>query len=204
MFELLSGILFSISTNIDNIPIGISYGLKKVHISLFKIFFIVSITSVITFFSMYAGQNISTLFNIKYASFFGALTLIGIGTFPYIKKIILLFLKHLKLRLFRCKNLKVSKNKKNVNSSNSKKLSIKELMLITTTLSLNNIATGIIASMTGINILCATISTLIFGTLFLYFGNNIGKKINNKKIERYSSNISSLILILLGLLELML
>ena len=36
LFELMTSTFFSISANIDNIPIGLSYGIKKVHISIFK------------------------------------------------------------------------------------------------------------------------------------------------------------------------
>ena len=81
-------------------------------------------------------------------------------------------------------------------------ISIKELLLIIITLSLNNIAAGIAASITGVNIICTTICTFVFGTIFLYIGNNLGKKINNNLVEKYSELISSFILILIGVMEL--
>lgn len=189
LFELISGALFSISANIDNIPIGLSYGVKKTHISVFKNILICMITSIVTFLSMLIGQNISKFFDIKIANILGSFLLILLGVYPIAKSI---FLKE--------KNDRLNKNDKNILTHNN--ISVKELLLIIVTLSLNNIAAGIAASITGVNIICTTICTFVFGTVFLYIGNNLGKRINNKPVEKYSELISSFILILIGIMEL--
>ena len=189
MFELISGALFSISANIDNIPIGLSYGVKKTHISILKNILICIITSIVTFLSMLIGQNISKFFDIKIANILGSLLLIFLGIYPIAKNI---FIKE--------KNDRLNENEKNILMNND--ISIKELLLIIITLSLNNIAAGIAASITGVNIICTTICTFVFGTIFLYIGNNLGKRINNKLVKKYSQLISSFILILIGVMEL--
>ena len=66
---------------------------------------------------------------------------------------------------------------------------------------LNNIAAGIAASITGINTFYTTLCTFIFGNIFLYIGNHLGKKIKSEIIIQYSELISSLMLILLGIIE---
>ena len=189
MFELISGALFSISANIDNIPIGLSYGVKKTHISILKNILICIITSIVTFLSMLIGQNISKFFDIKITNILGSILLFFLGIYPIAKNI---FIKE--------KNDRLNENEKNILMNND--ISIKELLLIIITLSLNNIAAGIAASITGVNILCTTICTFVFGTIFLYIGNNLGKRINNKLVEKYSELISSFILILIGVMEL--
>lgn len=189
MFELISGALFSISANIDNIPIGLSYGVKKTHISILKNILICIITSIVTFLSMLIGQNISKFFDIKITNILGSILLFFLGIYPIAKNI---FIKE--------KNDRLNENEKNILMNND--ISIKELLLIIITLSLNNIAAGIAASITGVNIICTTICTFIFGTIFLYIGNNLGKRINNKLVEKYSELISSFILILIGVMEL--
>lgn len=189
MFELISGALFSISANIDNIPIGLSYGVKKTHISILKNILICIITSIVTFLSMLIGQNISKFFDIKITNILGSILLFFLGIYPIAKNI---FIKE--------KNDRLNENEKNILMNND--ISIKELLLIIITLSLNNIAAGIAASITGVNIICTTISTFVFGTIFLYIGNNLGKRINNKLVKKYSQLISSFILILIGVMEL--
>lgn len=191
MFELLSGALFSISANIDNIPIGISYGIKKAYISPIKNIFICIITSIVTFFSMFIGENISFFFDIKFTNIIGAIFFIFLGSYSIIKNIF--FIK-------KRKEEKIIYNKKLCCFNN--KISFKETLTIILTLSLNNIATGFAASITGINIVYTTIFTFIFGTVFLYIGNNLGKKFNNNLLQKYSDFISSIILVFIGILEL--
>lgn len=190
LLELISGALFSISANIDNIPIGISYGIKKIHIPIFKILLICLITSIVTFLSMYIGQNVSRFFNISIANIIGSILLILIGLYPLVTNY-----------LFKTK-IQKSNIENKFSYNNSYNITIKEVFVMTSTLCVNNIATGIAASITGVNVLYTTISTFIFGTIFIFIGNNLGKKINNKLFERYSLLISSLILILIGIFEL--
>ncbi len=191
MFELLCGALFSVSANLDNIPIGLSYGVRKVHISIIKNIIICIFTSCATFLSMMIGQNISNLFNIKFANIIGSFLLILLGAFPLLKKAI------------HWKNYKKIKNesRKFKNTNSNSYISSKELFTIILTLSLNNIASGFAASITGINTFFTTFFTFIFGSIFLFIGNNLGKKINNKIAEKYSDIISSVILILIGIVE---
>lgn len=188
MFDFISSILFSFSANLDNIPIGLTYGLKKIHISLFKNIFICIITSIVTFLCMFIGQNISKLFNIKIMNIIGAIFLIFLGIYQIIKKI---FLKG--------KNHKLEKkDRRTLIDSN---ITIKEMITLIITLLLNNIATGFAASITGVELIPTTVSTFIFGTIFLFIGNNLGKRINNDLIINYSEIISSITLILLGIIE---
>ena len=194
MFELVTSTFFSISANIDNIPIGLSYGIKKVHISIFKNIFICLITSIFTFISMSIGSNISKFLDIKIANIIGSILLIILGIYPILNN----FFKKRKMK-------KIKKKKKIINSKDiilkNNSICIKEILVIVVTLSLNNIAAGIAASITGINTFYTTLCTFIFGSIFLYIGNNLGKKIKSEIIIRYSELISSLMLFLLGIIE---
>ncbi len=181
MIEIISAILFAISANIDNIIIGISYGIKKVHIPFKKNIIIALATSIATFFSMYMGGLITLFLTENLANIIGASLLIGIGGYSIIKDIFL------------------NKVDEDIGTKN---LNVKELCTIIFALSSNNIAIGIAASIGGINIIYTVIFTFIFCNLFMYLGNKIGKKIRSKKVQKYSILISSLLLISLGLLEL--
>ncbi len=181
--QIFSAMLFAISANIDNIVIGISYGLKKIDINLKSNLIIAFFTSIATLISMYAGKLINIFLNPNIENLLGASLLIFIGTFSLIKDII--------------------KKDKNLDSKNLKKINYIELFTIIITLSTNNIAAGIAASITGINILYGVIFTFVFCNIFMFFGNKIGSKIKSKKIEKFSSLIASLLLILLGFLQIL-
>lgn len=180
MIEIISAIIFALSANIDNIVIGISYGLKKIKISLKDNLIIAFFTSIATLFSMYAGNIVNIFLNQSVENLLGGALLISLGIFSLIKDLI--------------------KKDDRSEISNIKKISIPELFTLILTLSSNNVATGIAASISGINIIYGVIFTFIFCNIFMYIGNKIGNKIKNKKIENLSTVISSLLLIFLGIL----
>ena len=189
MINLITAILFSFSANIDNIAIGISYGIKKIHICIYKNIIIALFTSFFTFLSMHLGNYIAILLSENVANILGPIVLLLIGFYSIISEII--NKKNKSDELFNFQNRKINK------------LSFKELTTLIFMLSINNIAVGIAASVSGINILVATISTFLFSLFLLYIGNIIGlKALNNKFIEKYSSFISSLILVIIAIIQL--
>lgn len=189
MINLISAILFSFSANLDNIAIGISYGLKKIHISIFKILMISIFTTLFTFISMFLGKYLVSILNEKYANCFGAYLLIALGIYTFTKDVF----EKIKYKRKRIKN----KTEKEL-----KPIDFRELMTLILMLSTNNIAAGIAASATGVNILATTIFSFLFSFSLLLLGNTIGKNIINKFMEKYCNIISSLILILIGFIEL--
>lgn len=185
MINILSAIIFSLSANIDNIALGIAYGVKKIHISFIKNIFISLFTSIITIISMQLAKFIFFFLNENISNIIGSIALILIGLFGIFKVI---YLKYIK-------------KKKDEENNILKSLKFKELILIVFTLSWNNIAAGIAASVAGIDIITTLISTFIFSFLFMYTGNKLGKAVLNKFIANNSDIIGSSILIILGILQ---
>ena len=135
MINILSAILFSFSANIDNIPLSMSYGIKKIHITFLQKLIIAIFTSFITVISMKCATFLIYFLTPKIANLIGASILIAIGIIDTIKYF---FLK---------------KENGQVIDTTLEKLNTKNLIKIIFTLSVNNIGTGIAASITGINIL---------------------------------------------------
>ena len=172
--NIISLLLYTISINLDNIPIGISLELNSKKSTLKKLLRISFFTSLITLISMIIGKYISFMFPVKIANRLGATILIIIGSYL----------------LFKEYNLK-SKNKCK-NPANFHEILV---------LSINNSLAGLSASITGINYFFATIFNFVFSSIFLYLGSKIGKKVNNTKIEKYSNYLSAIIIIILGIIE---
>ncbi len=177
MIQIFLALLFSISANIDNIAIGLSYGIKKIHISYYQKLIISLVTSLVTLLSMIFGNILTNIINTNITSYIGAICLIIIGIYSY----------------FKTNDL----NEKNTISNYN------NILLIILILSTNNIVTGILASSMGINILATFIFTIIFCYLFLNIGIKFGNSIKNRRIEVYSNALSSLILIFLGIIEIL-
>lgn len=191
MLNLISAILFSFSANLDNIAIGLSYGIKKIHISNLTTLFIALFTTIFTFASMILGKYIIIFFNENMANSIGSYLLILLGIIYIIKDIIQSFRKN------------QPNEKKEITKINDIiNIKTKELIVIVFILSINNIGAGIAASATGISILLTCIFSFLFSFLFLLLGNNIGKIVIGKYIEKYCNTISAAILILIGLIQL--
>lgn len=188
MFEFIYALLFSFSANLDNIAIGISYGIKNIHIPIYKNLLIAIFTTAFTFISMLLGKSLSVFLSENIANYIGAFVLIAIGVFSIMKEIF--------SKKDECEDLTFCKEKK------LSMIAIKELVTIIIMLSINNIAAGIAASVAGIHILFTTICTFIFSFVFLFFGNKIGKRVgNNKFVEKYANIFGAFILIIVGILQ---
>lgn len=181
MITLFTSILFALSTNIDNIAIGMSYGIKKIKISFQSNSIIALSTSLITYLTMLIARNFTNLFEYHFIHLLGASILIIIGILSLLKS------------FYDCYH---KAPKKEISSINKK-----TLLHIILALSCNNIATGIAASMTSMNLLFIFLFTFLFSYLFIYIGNTVGQRLLNESLEKYANFFSSIILILLGLIE---
>ena len=181
--NLISTLLFTISANLDNIPIGIFFALNNKKIKIKDLFEISFFTSIFTLFIMIIGKIICKFITLEHANKIGAYIIIFIGIHDILKELINLF-----------------KNKTNiVKNKNITYLSKSKIIIF---LSINNLALGINASITGLNYISCSIFTFIFGSIFLYIGSFIGKNINYNLISNILQYSSYIIILLLGIIEL--
>lgn len=181
MINIIKALAFAFSSNIDNIAIGMSYGIKKIKISSKINIIIASLMAIITYITMFTSKSISNFFDVTIINKIGAYTLSFIGIYLLLKE------------LFKKQKVEEEKILSNI--------TLKNVAIIVFTLSTNNVATGIAASMININIHFTFIFTLIFSFLLLYIGNRIGRNILNDKLEKYSNILSALIIIILGIFQ---
>jgi putative Mn2+ efflux pump MntP len=130
---------------------------------------------------MLIGKSISHILSIKLANYIGSYILILIGIYGIFKEL-----------LYK-KDISNSKNKTEFNFSLTKTILL---------LSINNLATGLSASIAGVNYIFSGLLTFIFSILFLYLGFFIARKIKNNKLDKISNYLSYLIILILGIIEL--
>ncbi|MDD2519041.1 MAG: hypothetical protein PHG18_04065, partial [Bacilli bacterium] len=83
--EILTIILFSLAINLDNLTLGLLYGINKVKISLFYQILIVFITTLGTIISMVFGKLISKYYLEEISSIIGFIILLVIGIVTIVK-----------------------------------------------------------------------------------------------------------------------
>lgn len=204
--NFLSPCLLAISSNLDTLSVATSYGLKKINMTKSSVLLISIITSLGTFFSMYIGEFISRLFNLEIANIFGSVLLVFIGFYfliEYIKAVkknrgedISYYVENSQ------KYNDVLENPTIVDKDASGEIDIKESLILSFALTINNLSVGIASSITGVSISLSVFFNFIITILSIYLGHYLGNTYLSKLFGKYSNLISGVLLIILGIYEL--
>lgn len=189
--HIISSIMFALSANIDTFIVGISYGIKKSRIPFVENVIISLITFAGTFLSICMGMQITLFIPAKAAQAFGSMILIMLGGYYLVKFLI-------ETIQGKCRT-----EQRNDGETQTRNITLKETIILSCALSVNNMGMGIGASIAGMGLISTSVSTLLFCMVFLYAGNKIGNVGVSEIMRKYSGPISGLILIVLGLYELL-
>lgn len=203
MALLLSALLFSLSSNLDNIVVGIAYGIKKIKIGLIANLIIAIVTSTGTFLSMSLGVYISKFLPHYIANALGAGAIIILGGYFVIQSIIKLVNNKNSKELALKDIADMIEYAEKSDLDNSGDINIKEALLVAFGLTFNNLGTGVAASITGVSIQFTVISTFILSILTIMFGETVGNHVFGNFLGKYAPLISGILLIILGIIELL-
>lgn len=201
MTLILSALLYSLSSNLDNLVVGIAYGIKKINISIIANLTIAIITSMGTLLAMSIGTYITNFFPISVTNSVGSVIIIILGTY-FVLQSILNLKNNNKAKDIALKNATdMVEYAEKSDFDNSGDLNIKEASLVGIGLMLNNLGTGLAASITGVNLQITVISTFIFSILILLLGKFIGNNVLGSFCGKYAPLFSGILLIILGIIE---
>lgn len=200
---MLSVILFAISSSLDNLVIGTAYGLKKIKIRLTSNIIIAIITSLGTFLAMYLGEYITEFLPVSIADSLGAVVILLVGVYFVVQSGInhIRDKKATEVALKDIDAMVEYADESDLNKSGS--IEIKEAILVSIGLSVNNLGSGIAASLTGLPIYTTVITTFIFSIITIIVGQYLGSSLLGRFFGRYSPMISGVLLVLLGIAELL-
>jgi len=201
MALILCALSFSLSSNLDNVVIGIAYGIKKVKIDIIANLIIAIVTSTATFLSMLIGSYISELLPDSVANRLGATVIIILGLYFVIQSIIKLVNNTNSKELALKDITDMIEYAEKSDLDNSGDISMKEALIISFGLTFNNLGTGIAASMTGVSIHFTVIFTFILSFLAIIFGEAAGNHVLGKIFGKYAPLFSGILLIILGTIE---
>ena len=202
--HIFSAFIFALVANVDNLTVGIAYGIKKIKINLSSNILIGLISSIGTFLSMTLGLVIINVISAKTANLFGCIILLILGIYFLID----FFKKRLKiedLKLQIRKDFSVYEALLNypefADVDKSGSLDVKESILLAFALTLNNFGIGIGVGIAGIDIFQSTILTFIISILSISIGYIVGRKYLSKLLGDYASLFSGCLIIVLGIYE---
>lgn len=198
---ILSALLFSLSFNLDNIVIGAAYGIKKIKIGIWANLIIAIVTTVGTYFSMSLGKYISNFLPSSSANTIGAAAVGLLGLYFIIQSVIKLT-RNTKSKELALKDVDdMMEYAEDSDLDRNGTINIKEALLVALGLMINNLGTGITASITKVSIPITTIATFFVSILTLLLGEAVGNHALGKLFGKYAPLFSGILLVILGIFE---
>ncbi len=215
---LINSIILALSSSIDSLGIGITYGLKNTRISGFAKIVLFTISFLISIVSVWCGDVIKNIFSDFVTKLIGNSILILMGIFvcfqalrkddlsevetapselitDYEEKIYSFFIDFLGI------TIKIIKNPTSSDLDDSNSIDAKEALFLGFALSLDCFCIGACGSVLGLNSFLFPLFISIFQLAFLSLGNILGKKLHhlNNLPNNIWSVISGTLLILIGI-----
>lgn len=211
---LFNSIILALSSSIDSFGIGITYGLRKINLSLLSKLTLFMISILITNLSIIIGKNLNYVLPNFITSLIGSFLLILMGsliifqvvnkkdkkaldelTYKKSPKIYNFFIKFLGI------TIQIIKDPIFSDLDHSSKIDIKESIYLGITLSIDSFCIGIGGSILGINSILFSILVSIFQIIFLSLGRIFALKVGNStKIPDNTWNlVSGILLIFIGI-----
>lgn len=180
--SILSSIVLSLSTNLDNLAVGISFGVRNCIVPTYANFAIAILSGLSTFISIYLGEQISQYLPPGFTGIIGSLILIIIGSATI-------------LQTFKSD----SNEPEDLNSSNSiNRLNLRDSILLGCALTLTNFGTGVGAGIAQFNTLLSSFSCFFSSLLTIGGGYWMGKNFIQKQLRIDVGLVAGLLLVILG------
>ena len=216
---LFTTILLAVSSSIDSLGIGITYGIKNTYISSKGKLVIFFVSFIVTIVSLYLGNVLKFIFPNFIVDYLGSFLFIIMGIFicfqalkkdkkeekvkntktenDYSQKTYSFFIKFLGI------TIKIIKDPVSSDLDKSNKIDGKEALFLGIALSMDSICIGIGGSVIGISTYIFPFLIGFFQLFFLGIGNFLGKKLYNfsKLPSNIWSIVSGILLITLGIVK---
>ena len=193
METIFSSIVLSISTNLDNLTIGIVYSFKNSQINFAANLAIALLSGISTFASMSLGDWIHQLLMPNLANGIGSIVLILIGCGN---------LAQILQRKFALAQQTSSSDISNSNISTSNRaINFKEAIYLGLALTITNLGTGIGAGIAQLDIILTSSLSFVSSLITIALGTLIGKAIASIFSSNKLEFVAGLLLITLGVYE---
>ncbi|MDP4177399.1 MAG: sporulation membrane protein YtaF [Bacillota bacterium] len=205
--QILSAFLFAFSANVDNLAVGVTYGIRKLKIGLLNSIIIAFMSCLGTFISMLLGKIICKFVPINITDAIGSFLLIGLGVWSIYESEKPLpnsdnndkRSDHYKLLSYD----ELLNEPEKADLDNSGFIDLKESVMLGIALAFNNMGMGIGGSIIGLNILLTSILTFVLSLVFISLGCYLGKKITSSHLGKLSGIIAGFLIMSLGIYELL-
>lgn len=197
---IVSALLFSLSSNLDNIVVGLAFGIKKIHLNAVSNLTVAVITTTGTVIAMLFGKWLSGYIPHRIGNDLGAGIIILLGVYFAIQGIVKL-LKEKKSGSYAMKSTGEMADVMDASVQDKDHIRYREIVTVALGLTFNNLGTGIAASITGVSIGLTAVCTFIISLVALWSGFRLGGRVVGPLLGNYAPAVSGVLLVILGLIE---
>ncbi|WCN37343.1 sporulation membrane protein YtaF [Aneurinibacillus uraniidurans] len=195
----LSVLTIAFASNLDNLAIGIAFGVRSTRIPTMSNVIIALITMVGTYLSMTIGEIVAFYMSGLVANVLGAVLISGIGLWTIVDSwrkwgTEIPVLNHETSSDPIRNPYAADVDKNNI-------ISVKESVALGIALAMNNLAVGIGAGATSVSPLLTTMFAGLFSLAFIGFGSKVGYVMARTWFGKYSGIIGGVLLFLIGIYE---
>lgn len=232
-------LLLAIAANLDNLGVGVAYGLRRRYIPAISNLAIAVISGGLTLLAMLLGKWLERILPVRVANDVGAFIIIGVGIWVCWESVILpsclwigKFLRQAKqnnkYKRKAMRGIVLRPSQQDLVPENSQRaahltncdnnhhmvaesaacvvtpypVQLRETMLLGISLSLNAIAGGVGASLSGYDATLTSTAIGVFSYITIAIGQNLSRNYFSKLLGKLSQQVAGLILIAIGIYEL--
>jgi len=210
MHIIILAIFIAIAANLDNLGVGIAYGMQKIKISHMANTIIATTSFITTWLSAQIGKNVVLYFSPHTGDIIGATLLFSVGIWVFIQPVITAIKRKqsiMDLQLFGTRIYvgpsEILNHPEKVDIDNSKDICPWEALLLGVALSINAIAGGFDAGTTGLSPLLIATLIAISSFLTIGMGHYWGQKYASEQLGKYATTFSGILLMLLAFHQLL-
>ncbi len=213
--HLLTILILALSCNLDNVGVGIAYGARGIGIPLASNLLIALITAAGTGLCIVFGQQIFQVLPGEVGVILGAVLLIGMGVWVIRQEVVGRSCQGQEVQATAPANgldqkswlrrlLLILQHPVLADQDSSGYIDLKESLLLSMALMLNNIPNGVGAGLLGLSTLLTTLMVGVLSVVTFWVGIGLGRSVGVRWLGRHASTVSGLLLILIGLVEIIL
>jgi putative sporulation protein YtaF len=208
-------ILLALACSLDNIGVGIAFGVRKLNVPFGTNLLIAVLTTAGTLVVMLGGHLVTRLVHPQTATLMGGVIIILAGAWVVLQETVwqqpekppeelqLIALEGAPEVSFCKKILMILDNPFIADQDFSGHIDLREGLLLGLALLLNNLPIGLVAGLLGLSPLLITMSVIILSILTIWVGISAGYSLGYHWLGRLSGPISGLILIGIGIYEML-
>lgn len=186
--QIFPSLLFGISASLDALLVGISFGIRTIRIRFWQNLVISGITLLGTCLSVGFGDWLTPRLPHLLSRYVGSLILMFYGIWYMVKWLL--------------KKLTDSREPSQTSAACLPTgLSLREVLLLGASLSINNMGIGLSASIAGLALLPAAVATLFCSVFFLLAGNRLGRSRLLQLLGTAAEPLSGILLMALAMLQ---